>query len=146
MSRSSASYRRAGFTLIELLLAGVMTAFVLGAVSLSLSQLSRAKSGGRELLAAHLRADAALTAVRRDVISILRDRDLFRTRLLLNDHAVSTPFGKMDRDEIIVFNTNVRPIRDLDFIGDGFEFETQIRIDEDSLGPVFWRRRDAVPG
>ncbi len=145
MRWSSGHYRRAGFTLIELLLAGVMTAFVLGAVSLSLSQLSRAKSGGRQLLAAHLRADAALTAVRRDVITLLRDRDLFWTRLLLTDHSVSTPYGRMDRDEIIVFNTNLRPIRDLDFIGDGIEFETQIRIDEDSLGPVLWRRRDAVP-
>ena len=145
MRWSNGPIRRPGFTLIELVLAGVMTAFVLGAVSLSLSQLSRAKSGGRQLLAAHLRADAALTAIRRDIITVLRDRDLFWTRLLLTDHAVSTPYGTMDRDEILVFNTNLRPIRDLDFIGDGLEFETQIRIDEDSLGPVLWRRRDAVP-
>ena len=145
MRWSNGPIRRPGFTLIEVVLAGVMTAFVLGAVSLSLSQLSRAKSGGRQLLAAHLRADAALTAIRRDIITVLRDRDLFWTRLLLTDHAVSTPYGTMDRDEILVFNTNLRPIRDLDFIGDGVEFETQIRIDEDSLGPVLWRRRDAVP-
>ncbi|TDJ57100.1 MAG: prepilin-type N-terminal cleavage/methylation domain-containing protein, partial [Planctomycetota bacterium] len=75
--------QRRGFTLVELMVAALMTAFVMSAVTMSLSQLSRAKAGGREQLAAHLRADAALNAVRRDVISVLRDQDLFWTRLLL---------------------------------------------------------------
>ena len=137
--------RRRGFTLIELMVAAIMTAFVLGAVSMSLSQLSRAKSGGRAQLTAHLRADAALNAVRRDVVSVLRDQDLFWTRLLLTDHSISTPYGRMDRDEILVFNSQLRPIRDLDFIGDGAEFEAHLRIEEDPDGIILWRRRDAVP-
>ncbi len=136
---------RRGFTLVELMVAALMTAFVLGAVSMSLSQLSRAKSGGRAQLAAHLRADAALNAVRRDVVSVLRDQDLFWTRLLLTDHSISTPYGRMDRDEILVFNSQLRPIRDLDFIGDGAEFEAHLRIEEDPDGIILWRRRDAVP-
>ena len=137
--------RRRGFTLVELMVAAVMSAFVLGAVSTSLSQLSRAKSGGREQLAAHLRADAALNAVRRDIVSVLRDTDLFWTRLLLTDQSISSPYGPLDRDEILVFNSQLRPIRDLDFIGDGAEFETHLRIEEDADGIVLWRRRDAVP-
>ncbi len=137
--------RRRGFTLVELMVAAVMSAFVLGAVSMSLSQLSRAKSGGRAQLAAHLRADAALNAVRRDIVSVLRDPDLFWTRLLLTDQSVSSPYGPLDRDEILVFNSQLRPIRDLDFIGDGAEFEAHIRIEEDPDGIVLWRRRDAVP-
>ncbi|MEE9471039.1 MAG: hypothetical protein V3W32_04915, partial [Gemmatimonadota bacterium] len=36
-------------------------------------------------------------------------------------------------------------IRDLDFMGDGMEFETQFRIETDALGPALWQRRDAVP-
>jgi prepilin-type N-terminal cleavage/methylation domain-containing protein len=139
------SNRRRGFTLVELMVAALMTAFVLGAVTMSLSQLSRAKFGAREQLAAHLRADAALNAVRRDVISVLRDPDLFWTRLLLTDHSISSPYGQMDRDEILVFNSQLRPIRDLDFIGDGAEFEAHIRIEEDADGIVLWQRRDAVP-
>ena len=137
--------RRRGFTLVELMVAAVMSAFVLGAVSMSLSQLSRAKSGGRAQLAAHLRADAALNAVRRDIVSVLRDTDLFWTRLLLTDQSISSPYGPLDRDEILVFNSQLRPIRDLDFIGDGAEFETHLRIEEDADGIVLWRRRDAVP-
>ncbi len=136
---------RPGFTLVELMVAALMTAFVLGAVSMSLSQLSRAKSGSRAQLAAYLRADAALNAVRRDVVSVLRDQDLFWTRLLLTDHSISSPYGQMDRDEILVFNSQLRPIRDLDFIGDGAEFEAHLRIEEDPDGIVLWRRRDAVP-
>ncbi len=145
MTRGNTPRGRRGFTLVELLVAGMITAFVLGAVSISLSQLSRAKTGARTQLAAHLRADAALTALRRDIVSVLRDPDLFWTRMLLEDHSVSTPFGPMDRDEILIFNSRLRPIRDLDFSGDGIEFETQFRIDEDAIGPVLWQRRDAVP-
>ena len=134
-----------GFTLVELMVAALMTAFVLGAVSMSLSQLSRAKSGSREQLVAHLRADAALNAVRRDVVTVLRDPDLFWTRLLLIDHSIASPLGRMDRDEILLFNVQLRPIRDLDFIGDGVEFEAHLRIEEDPDGIVLWQRRDAVP-
>ncbi len=136
---------RRGFTLVELMVAALMTAFVLGAVSMSLSQLSRAKSSAREQLTAHLRADAALNLVRREVITVLRDTDLFWTRLLITDYAVSSPEGPLDRDEILAFNSQIRPIRDLDFIGDGVEFETHLRIEEDADGIVLWHRRDAVP-
>ncbi len=144
MTKGNSTGRR-GFTLVELMVAGLITAFVIGAVSVSLSQLGRAKSSSRTLLAAYLRADSALTALRRDIVSVLRDSDLFWTRLLLEDHAVSTPLGPMDRDELLLFSSQLRPIRDLDFIGDGSEFETHYRIDEDEIGPVLWKRRDAVP-
>jgi hypothetical protein len=130
---------------VELLVAGVMTAFVLGAVSTCLSQLGNAKTSSRMNLEAHLRADAAMSALRGDIVSVLRDGDLFFTRLLLFDGSTKTALGHADRDEILVFNTRLRPIRDLDFMGDGTEFETQFRIEEDALGPALWRRRDAVP-
>ncbi|MHC4083493.1 MAG: hypothetical protein ACYSU2_19445, partial [Planctomycetota bacterium] len=65
---------------MEMLVAGVMAAFVLGAVSMCLSQLSDAKTSSRMSLEAYLRADAALSALQRNIVSILRDEDLFHTR------------------------------------------------------------------
>lgn len=139
------SSTRRAFTLIELLVAGMITAFLVGAVSMSLSQLSNAKSGSKRRLEAYLRADAALSALRQDVATVLRRSDLFFTRLTITDSFVNTPLGQMDRDELLVFNMQLRPTRDIDYIGEGLEFETQYRIEEDDFGPVLWRRRDAVP-
>lgn len=136
--------RPRGFTMIEMLLAGVIAAFVLGAVSMSLGQLAAAKNGARQRLEAYLRADAALSDVRSDVISVLRRSDLFWTRMLINDGSLRTPIGETDRDEILVFDSRPRPIRDEYFIGEGGEFETQYRIETDELGPALWKRRDAV--
>ena len=138
--KKKSRHARRGFTLIELLLAGLITSLVLGSVSISLSQLSTAKNRGRKQLAAHLRADAAIDALRRDVISILRRDDLFFTRLLIIDDAI----GDWDRDQILVFNTRLRPTHKIDYTGEGMEYETQYRIEEDQLGPVLWQRRDAV--
>jgi hypothetical protein len=133
-----------------MLVAGVMAAFVLGAVSMCLSQLSDAKTSSRMSLEAYLRADAALSALQRNIVSILRDEDLFHTRLLLHDGSTNTPLGHLDRDEILVFNTQLRPIRDLDFMGDGMQFETHFRIETDALRSVVrrlgLRLRRASPG
>ena len=86
MRRSSDSERRRrGFTLVELILAGAIAALVLITVVTTLSQVGRARTISRMRLLSHLRADAALDAVRRDLTSTLRDADLFHTRVLLLD-------------------------------------------------------------
>ena len=136
---------RRGFTLVEVIVASVITAFVMGSVSMSLAQLSRAKSTTKERLDAYLRADVALESLRRDVASVLRSDDLFWTRLLIEDSSVTTPLGQLDRDEILLFTTRMRPLHDIDFNGEGVEYETQYRIEVDDLGPVLWQRRDSVP-
>ncbi|MHC4415341.1 MAG: hypothetical protein ACYS0G_08665 [Planctomycetota bacterium] len=143
--RGENACRRTGFTLIELLVAGMILGFVWGAVSISLSQVSQAKRNSKKHLEAYLRADAALNVLRRDIASVLRSEDLFWTRLLLVDGGESSALGYLDRDEILLHNAQLRPIHDLDFIGEGMEYETQYRIETDALGPVLWRRRDAVP-
>ncbi len=135
-----------GFTLIEVMVASLITAMLIGSASMSLSQLTRAKSICKERFNAFLRADAALNTLRRDVASVIRSDDLFFTRLLLSDHSASSPVGEIDRDEILLFVTRLRPVRDIDnFNGEGIEYETQYRIEEDEIGPVLWQRRDAFP-
>ena len=138
------SHRR-GFTLVELIVAGVLTTFILGAISVSLTNLARAKSSSRQRLEAYLRADTALNMIRRDVVSIIRADDLFWTRFMLLDKAADTPAGRMDRYEILIFNNRLKPVRRTEFNGEGMEYETQYRIQEDELAPTLWRRRDPLP-
>lgn len=137
--------QRRGFTLIEMLVAGLITSFVLGSLSMSLSQLTSAKSSTKARLIAHLRANAALESVRQDIASVIRDYDLFWTRFLLDDDSITSSLGRLDRDNLLLFSTKLRPIHPINFTGEGIEYETQYRIEDDGLGPVLWQRRDASP-
>jgi prepilin-type N-terminal cleavage/methylation domain-containing protein len=137
--------RRRGFTLVEMLVAAMLTAMLLGSVSMTLSRLSRAKNTCKSRLEAYMRADLALNLIRRDVASLIRSDDLFDTRFLLNDYVVSTSIGDLDRDELLIFNTRMRPIRNIDFNGEGIEYETQYRVTGEGAGTMLWQRRDAVP-
>lgn len=150
MKSCSASDRaRRGFTLVELILAGSIAALVLITVVTTLSQVGRARTISRARLQSHLRADAALDAVRRDLTSLLRDADLFHTRVLLLDGGTTVMVGgeRMDlaRDEVLVFNGRLEPLGEIDYNGEGGEYETQYRIDEDNFGAALWQRRDPVP-
>ena len=148
MKKFSIAKRRRGFTLIELVLAGVIAALVLLTVVTTLSQVGRARAISRVRLQAYLRADAALNSVRRDLTAILRDADLFHTRVMLYDGSKTVRRqGRMDldRDEILIFNTRLEPLGAIDYNGEGGEYETQYRIDEDRLGTALWQRRDPVP-
>jgi prepilin-type N-terminal cleavage/methylation domain-containing protein len=136
---------RRGFTLIELMVAGIIVALIWGAVTTSLHQLSRARSSSALQLQATLRADAALSELRKNIVSVIRSDDLYWTRLLILDGGGQTPAGWFDRDEIALFNVRLRPVRNRDYIGDGMEFETQYRIIEDEVVPVLWQRRDPIP-
>lgn len=142
--RSQSGSRR-GFTLVEVMLATVISVFVLGGITMSISQLARAKDTSKTRLDAHLRADAALNAIRRDVASVIRHDELFWTRLLIRSDAVRTPIGDLDRDEILVFNNRLSAIHDMDFNGEGMQYETQYRIEADYEGSYLWQRRDPVP-
>ena len=123
-----------GFTLIEVMLATVIAAFVIGSISMTLGQLARAKDMSKTRLDAHLRADAALDAIRADIAAIIRHDNLFWTRLRIRPHAVRSPIGDLFRDEILVFNNRLRPIHDIDFNGEGSQYETQYRIEADDDG------------
>ena len=134
-----------GFTIIELVVAIMITAIISGAVASSLSQLGKARDISRIRMTASRRASDALENIRRDVQSTVRSDDLFDTRLRLSPEVARTPNGEVDRDQMLLFATRLRPIRSIEYSGEGNEYETQYRIEEDRDGPALWRRRDAVP-
>jgi prepilin-type N-terminal cleavage/methylation domain-containing protein len=148
MIRTTADHPvRRGFTLAEVLVAAVIVAFVLGSVSMSLANIGRSKSTSASRLLAHLRADAAMNVVRRDIASIVRTDDLFFTRFLLYDDNLntSTPAGRVERDELLLYSNYLRPVADIEYQGEGSEYETQYRVEADAFGDVLWVRRDPVP-
>ena len=123
----------------------IIAAIISGAVASSLSQLSRARDVSRIRMTASRRATDALESIRRDVQSTLRSDDLFETRLRLAPEVARSSIGEVDRDQLLLFATRLRPIRSIDYSGEGSEYETQYRIEEDRDGAALWRRRDAVP-
>jgi type II secretory pathway pseudopilin PulG len=138
------SHRR-GFTLVELIVAGVIAVLVLGAVTFSLSQLGRARNVTFARLESSMRARAALEAVRRDIAGVIRDADLLKCRVLVTDGSAPTAIGIADRDELLLFSTKLQATRDVAYSGEGIEYETHYRIEEDDAGPVLWQRRDFMP-
>lgn len=142
--RRTRTHIRHGFTLVELIVSGMVAALVLGAITMALFQSSRARETTATRLAACTRASAALDLVRREVASIMRRSDLFETRVLLFDDRITTTEGDFDRDELLVFNTSLRPTRPNEYSGEGQEYESHFRVGEDRTGLVLWQRRDPV--
>jgi type II secretion system protein J len=134
-----------GFTLIELVVAIIIAAVIAGAVAGSLSQLGKARDVARIRMTATRRAVDALEHIRRDVQSVLRSDDLFDARLRLSPESMRSPVGALDRDQMLLFSTRLRPIRPIDYTGEGEEYETQYRIEDDRDGSALWRRRAPVP-
>lgn len=135
---------RRGFTLIELMVAGMMAVIVLGGITTSLSQLGSAKSVSRQRLEAFSRCDTALKDLRKEVISTLRRGDLFETRVLITDGTGRFQSQNVNKDELLVFNGNVRANKEIDFNGEGLEYETQFRIEDNDVSSALWKRRDAI--
>ncbi len=135
---------RRGFTLIELMVAGMMAVIVLGGITTSLSQLGSAKSVSRQRLEAYSRCDTALKDIRKEVISTLRRGDLFETRVLITDGTGRFQGENVNKDELLVFNGNVRANKEIDFNGEGLEYETQFRIEDNDVSSALWKRRDAI--
>ena len=138
------SHRR-GFTLVELIVAGVIAVLVLGAVTFSLSQLGRSRNVTFARLESSMRARAALETVRRYIAGVIRDADLLKCRVLVTDGSVPTAMGIADRDELLLFSTKLQATRDVAYSGEGIEYETHYRVEEDDAGPVLWQRRDFMP-
>jgi len=125
--------------------AGTIAAFVLTAVTFALSQLSKGRNIARDRVEAFQRASTALETVRRDVASAIRTDDLFETRFLLTTREASARTGGHERSDLLIFGTSMRPTRPVEYQGEGREYETQFRVEDDELGSAIWRRRDFMP-
>lgn len=136
--------KRRGFTLIELMVAGMMATIVLGGITLSLAQLGSAKAISRQRLEAFSRCDVAIRTIRKDIITTLRRGDLFFTRLLITDSTNRFQGQVMDFDELLVFDGTLRANKEIDFNGEGMEYETQFRIEPNDVSSALWKRRDAI--
>src|SRR5262249_5074979 len=110
-----------------------------------LRQIGRAKDTCKVRYDAFMRADSALNEIRRDIASLVRSDDLFYSRFLLIDNRSRAGRESFERDELLMFSNRLRPLRNVDFNGEGMQYETQYRIEEDRYGPVLWQRRDAFP-
>jgi type II secretion system protein J len=142
---SHAQHAARGFTIMELVVAISVSAIVVVTISTVLSRIGRARDVTRTRLDAVTRATAAMDSLRRDLSSIVRSADLFDTRLVLLDGQNYSDYGPMDRDEVLIYNTRLRPMQRDEYQGEGGEYESQYRVMDDSDGSVLWMRRDAVP-
>lgn len=136
---------RRGFTMVELLMAGVLLAVVLASMGVAMRQVVSARSASVARTDAFVRADAALRMIRRDLSSILRRTDLYFTRLVIFDSSPTIDGEVRDRDDLLLFNNRLVATRDIEYNGDGLEFETQYRLEDDEAGTVLWERRDPMP-
>lgn len=134
---------RRAFTLIELIIAGTIAAMIAGTLAASFSNLGTARESARRRLDAAVRADAALEAMRREIVSVVRTDDLFYTYFFIEDDGGE----EADFDQLILFNTRLRSVRNTaNYAGDGQEYETAFRIEQmESDLPTLWRRRDTMP-
>lgn len=135
--------RPSGFTVIELVIAIAVGAIVVVTIGSVLSRVSQTRDIARAQLDAVSRANAALDALRSDLVSVIRDEDLYNSRVLLLDGTGYSSLGPADRDEVLVYNNRLRPMRRDEYQGEGGEYESQYRLDTNE--GVLWMRRDAVP-
>lgn len=151
MRRNSQSHRtgrrtgRRGFTLIELIVAGIIAIIVIATIGTSIVQLSRARESSKIRLNAHLRANAALDRIRKEIQQVIRSDNLLDTRVLLVDGTIDSPIGDLARNDLLIYSTKLTPVRTKTYEGDGIEHEVQMRVVEDEAGSALWMRSDAVP-
>lgn len=145
MKRSNECHSKLGFTLIELVVAGTIAAMVLLAVTFTLAQLSKTRNIARERVEAFQRASMSIEALRRDIAAMIRTDDLFDTRFLLATREASSRTGGHERSDLLMFNISLRPLHPIEYQGEGREYETHYRVEDDELGSALWRRRDMAP-
>lgn len=145
MKRSNKRHSQLGFTLIELVVAGTIAAMVLMAVTFALAQLSKTRNIARERVEAFQRASMSIEALRRDIAAMIRTDDLFDTRFLLTTREASSRTGGHERSDLLMFSISLRPLHPIEYQGEGREYETQYRVEDDELGSALWRRRDMAP-
>lgn len=142
--------RARGFTLLELIVGMVMLGLLAGAVSISVSQMLRARDGTTASAEAFSRARVAAELIATDAASSLRDQDLSFAKVSI---ARSGRVGD-GRDTLVLFTHPSRPARAAGGQAEGNEAEVQYRVLPAQLPGVspgsndltsLWRRQQPVP-
>lgn len=124
--------RRGGFSLAELIVAGVIASLIAMGVLSSVSSLSRSQRWAQARREAFARADAVASRIAMDVASVVRDSDLTRCHVRVNDGGMEGAAS----DEVLMRIESIKPMRSSTFSGEGGEYTVQYRVD----GGSAWRR------
>lgn len=136
LRRPSLQRSRRGFTLVELLVGALVTALIAAATTAALSQMVRARSTSLARQQAWSRAESATARIARDVIGVVRDEELYFTRVAIADG----PAG--GTDELLLLCRSMRRVRGFPESPEGPDFEVQYRVGDASSGLALWRRVD----
>ena len=130
---------RPGFTLIELLVGSIIGALVAGGAATAVSQVLKVRNTATGRAQATGRATASIERMSADVMSAVRDSDLTFCRLAITDGGD----GPAARDTLLVLTRSSKPLRGIDGIPEGDEFEVQYRLGPlVGEGEALWRRCD----
>lgn len=134
---SRSALRRRGFTLTEVIVAGVIVALLASATAGVIATLTRAQRAAGARREAWARADAVASRLALDLTSTLRDADLTRVRVLIDDGGGEGTAS----DEIRLRTQLSRAMRSQTFAGEGGEYTVQVRVSPSGSGGLeAWRR------
>src|SRR5262245_22474400 len=138
-SRSHAARRPRAFTLVELIVAAVIGVLIAGATATAMTQLFRARGSSAAHQQAYARADGAAARIALDLTNALRRNDPLQEKVaVINGGAPGA-----ERDELLMLQKSLRPLRGVDGEPEGDEFEVQYRVMPAADGhDALWRRVD----
>lgn len=148
--RAAVRGRAGGFTLAELIVASIILTMVVGATTISISQMLRSRDAAGAAGDAFGRAQSAVNRMALDAVQALRDADLTSAKVAI---VRGGPAGRTSQG-LLLFTHQVRPVRAAPDAREGDEFEVQFRLEPaiptsgtGSAQPAFtlWRRADPVP-
>jgi prepilin-type N-terminal cleavage/methylation domain-containing protein len=147
---------RRGFSLIELIVSAVVLAMLAGATAVSISRSIRSRDDTAARREAFARAEQAASRIAMDVATVVRDSDLYFTRMLISDSGDASEFSA---DEMLLLSRSLRPVRGQRDPADPYEAgtrEVQWRVEAAVSRPLpdgvlrdpgltLWRRVDPTP-
>lgn len=114
------------FTLVEVIVGTVILAIIASATTTGVSSLARTKTVSVAKQQSSERARSAVTAIANDAMRLMRDHDLYFTRVLITSDERA---GEASDDLLLIVRT-IEPVRGLFGIAEGADFEVQYRLEE----------------
>lgn len=132
------------FTLVEIVVALVVGLIVVGATTVSLSQLSKAKARSTARQEAFARAGSAVSRIAADARNVARENEMLFTRVAI----LPGGDGSAQSDSVLLWCRTLAPVRGLSDFPEGADAEVQYRVLpmlDGSGRNALWRRADAPP-